>query len=210
MFLIIAVVGSLILLSAKTSQTVVKHHGYATYYNPDKREPDSVSWDLTADMLCPDDKPRLPFAADPDIVDCPGSNAYDDPLDGIKYSQGHMFNFDEAKCDETDRRECFYMSNMLPQNQHLNAGDWASVEHQERKWAAKGKIHIVAGGMGSLGTLPSGVNVPDSCWKAIYHDHQWDGYIMANRSTSHGHRLASHVASFKDFERRTGFHPSSQ
>jgi len=203
LFLVIAL-SSLIFVSASTPIKGVKHHHYTTYYNADKREPDSVSWDLTSDMLCDRKPPRVAFTADPQVAGCPGAGAYDEPLNGVKYSQGHMFNFDEAKCDETDRKECFFMSNMLPQAQSFNAGDWASVEHQERRWAAAGKVHIVAGGIGSIGRLAnSNVNVPDSCWKAIYHDHQWDGYIMANRPDSHGHHLASHIARFDDFERRT-------
>ena len=185
------------------------HHAYTTYYNADKMEPDSVSWDLSPAMLQCGDVDRADFAADPSINGCPGKNSYDGRLAGVKYSKGHMFNFDEAKCNPTDRIECMYMSNMLPQAQLLNQGDWEAVENQERRWAAHSKIHIVAGGMGSLGKLPSGVNVPDSCWKAIYHNHQWDGYIMANRSTSHGHHLSSHVPKFADFEKRTGFHPNS-
>lgn len=204
--LIIAIVGSIVFIF-KTPDIVVKHHAYTTYFNPDKMEPDSVSWDLTPEMLsCGGVIRHDLFAADPQIGNCPDERAYNGTLKAQIYRRGHMFNYDEAKCNDVDKIECFYMSNMLPQPQSFNAGDWASVEHQERKWAENGKIHVVAGGKGSLGKLPSGVDVPDSCWKAIYHDHQWDGYIMANRSTSHGHHLSSHVASFEDFKRRTGFH----
>src|ERR1700743_2103684 len=104
----------------QSPEEVRQHHGYKTYFNPNKREPDSVSWNVTASMFACGDVSRLPFAADPSISDCPGDGAYDQPLNGIKYSQGHMFNFDEAKCDPDNRKECFYMSNMLPQVQNFN------------------------------------------------------------------------------------------
>jgi endonuclease G len=163
----------------------VQHHSYITYYKVIKGEPDSVSWDLTPNMVsCTSTTKRHDrFAADPIIADCVKPMAYT----RSGYDKGHMFSYEDAHCNDTDRVECFYMSNMLPQLHALNAGDWKTLEEQERAWAKSQTIHIIAGGYGSKGRLESGVNIPESCWKAIYVDGQWHGYIMPNDSTAKGH-----------------------
>ena len=98
----------------------VKHHSYTTYYDASKGEPDSVSWQLTPAMVsCTNPGRQDMFKQDPDI---PGSTKPQD-YKGSGYDQGHMFPFADAECDATDRFECFYMSNMLPQLHALNAGD---------------------------------------------------------------------------------------
>lgn len=163
----------------------VKHHSYITYYNASKMEPDSVSWTLTPAMLSCGHKVRVDkFAQDPLLPNSPNQNSY-----GHGYDRGHLFSWDDARCNVTDDKECFYMSNMVPQPHSLNAGDWGTLEKQERKWAATQTIHIIAGGFGSKGKLPSGVNIPESCWKAIYVDHHWRAWVMPNEKTSKGHKF---------------------
>jgi DNA/RNA endonuclease G (NUC1) len=185
-----------------TGQTI-KHHAYTTYYNAAKGEPDSVSWDLTPAMVGCGTKTRInKFAQDPSIPNSTGKNDYA----GSGYDKGHLFNWDDAKCNPTDDKECFYMSNMLPQPHSLNAGDWGTLEKQERCWAATQTIHIIAGGYGTKGKLASGVNIPESCWKAIYVDGKWHGYVFPNEATSKGHKSYSYweVMDIKRFDSIVG------
>lgn len=189
------------LLASCTSK--VKHHSYTTYYNKSKGEPDSVSWDLTPFMVgCGKGGRHERFAADPAIDDCTKPSAYRNS----GYDKGHLFPFGDAECDADDRVECFYMSNMLPQMHELNAGDWEELEKQERAWAASQPIHIIAGGCGSKGSLASGVNIPASCWKAIYVAGHWRAWIMPNEASSRGHRDISYweVTDLKQFDAITG------
>ncbi|SEO08207.1 endonuclease G [Mucilaginibacter gossypiicola] len=181
---------------------VIRHHHYTTYYNVLKGEPDSVSWVLTPEMTsCGSVHRDDSFARDPDLQNSTLSDAY------VKsgYDKGHLFPYADAQCDSADRIECLYMSNMLPQLHALNAGDWKTLETQEREWAATQEIRIIAGGFGSIGTLPSGVNIPESCWKAIYVDHHWRAWIMPNAKTSKGHPYPTwEVKDITRFDQITG------
>lgn len=181
----------------------IEHQSYTTYYNAEKLEPDSVSWYLTPEMVgCTPSKGRQNiFAVDPQISDCPDKASYTNS----GYDRGHLFPYAEAQCDQLDIIECFYMSNMLPQPHSFNDGDWKALETQERKWAESETIRIIAGGYGSQGTLASGVNIPESCWKAIYFNRKWHGYVMPNEDTSTGHSYDYwEVRDIKRFDAITG------
>lgn len=186
------------LLSAQT----VKHHSFTTYYNAQEMQPDSVSWVLTPEMVACEGKVRKDkFSVDPEIPGSVKPSAYKN----TGYDKGHLFSWDSAKCSEIDDRECFYMSNMIPQPHPLNSGDWSTLEKQERRWAAIDTIYVIAGGFGSKGVLPSGVNIPESCWKAIYFQGKWRGWIMPNEKTSKGHKYGYwEVLDIKRFGRIVG------
>lgn len=162
----------------------VKHNHYTTYYNQTKRSPDSVVWDLTPAMMnCPNSHPVRHFQPDPLI---PGSPKKDDY--NFLWSKGHLFNLEEASCNGTDIAECCFMSNMLPQNQHFNAGDWKTVEKYEQDLVKHGAtLHILAGGSGSKGRNIGGVEIPQFMWKAIYCQGVWTYWIIPNEATSVGH-----------------------
>lgn len=66
------------------------------------------------------------------------------------------------KYPKADDRGCFYMTNMIPQPNSLNACDWNTLERQEGKWVAAATIYVIAGGFGSKDVLASGVNIPES------------------------------------------------
>jgi endonuclease G len=180
----------------------VQHHSYVTYYNAALKEPDSVSWQLSPAMVsCGKVTRRDKFAQDPQISD----SAVPKDYKGSGYDQGHMFPFADAQCDATDQVECFYMSNMLPQLHTLNAGDWKTLEEQERTWAGNQSIKIIAGGIGTKGKLKSGVNIPESCWKAIYVDGRWRAWVMPNEKTSKKHKYGYwEVMDIKRFDRIVG------
>jgi DNA/RNA endonuclease G (NUC1) len=183
------------------SQTI-KHHSYTTYYNAEKGEPDSVSWTLSPSLVeCGSVTRKNKFAQDPEI---PSSTKPSD-YSNTGYDQGHMFPYADAQCDATDRVECFYMSNMVPQLHSLNAGDWKTLETQERKWAATQTIRIISGGYGTKGKLSSGVNIPESCWKAIFVDGHWRAWMMPNETSSKGHKFGYwEVMDIKRFDRIVG------
>ncbi|MDB5122347.1 MAG: non-specific endonuclease [Mucilaginibacter sp.] len=182
----------------------VQHHSYVTYYNASKHEPDSVRWDLTPSMVNCGSTARVDkFAQDPSLPNSASPNDYRNS----GYDKGHMFPYADAECNATDAVECFYMTNMVPQLHALNAGDWKTLETQERVWARTQPIRIISGGFGSIGHLPNGENIPESCWKAIFVDHKWRGWVMPNKSTSIGHPYTSwEVLDIKRFGSIVGLH----
>lgn len=183
---VFVILGALSLsLVPMNSEIVVKHHSYTSYYDVVSREPDSVSWNLTPQMCaCTPQARKDAFAEDPKI---PNSATPKDYLNS-GYDKGHLFSYDDAMCDPTDKVECFLMSNMLPQIHPFNAGDWKTLEVQERVWAKTKTLHIVAGGYGSIGTLKSGEVIPAYMWKAILTNGKYSIWIMPNKASSTGNR----------------------
>lgn len=182
---------------------VVKHHSYTTYYNASKHEPDSVVWDLTPTMCsCSPQVRKDAFAQDKSI---PGSATPSDYANS-GFDKGHLFSYDDAMCNATDKVECFLMSNMLPQIHPFNAGDWKALEMQERIWAKTITLHIIAGGIGSLGTLKSGENIPAYMFKAILMNGVYTAYIMPNLASSHGHKYDYWKVDLKTLDTKTGLH----
>lgn len=165
--------------------------------------PDSVVWDLTPQMVSGQAIPRKDkFAADPLITGCVAPKAYV----STGYDKGHLYPYADAQCDSTDAVECFYMSNMLPQLHTLNAGDWKTIEEYERQLAATQSIHILAGGIGSIGKTKSGLNIPQKCWKAIYSDGKWLVWIMPNTTEAHGHDVEFWKSTIAELDLQTGLH----
>jgi DNA/RNA endonuclease G (NUC1) len=180
---------------------VVKHHSFTTYYNAKTREPDSVAWNLTPAMCsCTPQVRKDAFAQDKQI---PGSAT---PADYANsgYDKGHLFSYDDAMCNATDKVECFLMSNMLPQIHPFNAGDWKVLEMQERIWAKTTTLHIIAGGIGTLGKLKSGENIPAYMYKAILIKGKYTVWIMPNLKTSVHHPYAYWIKTTAELDSKTG------
>lgn len=183
------------------SAQTVKHHSYTTHYNATTREADSVSWYLTPQMVsCPSQARKDAFAQDKAIPNSAKPSDYANS----GYDKGHLFNYDDAMCDPTDKVECFYMTNMLPQIHPFNAGDWKVLEMQERIWAKTQTLHIIAGGIGNAGKLKSGEVIPDYMYKAIYMNGKWTAWVMPNETTSHGHSYQYWITTLAFLDQQTG------
>lgn len=96
------------------------------------------------------------------------------------------------------------MSNMLPQIHAFNAGDWKTLEVKEREWAKTNNLHIIAGGIGSLGKLAKGENIPAFMWKAILVKGTYIVWIMPNSITSVKHQWSYWETDLKTFDAKTG------
>jgi DNA/RNA endonuclease G (NUC1) len=86
----------------------------------------------------------------------------------------------------------------------FNEGDWARVEHYERTLAQIQTIHIIAGGVGSIGVTRGGVNEPEYFWKAIYASGQWLCWIMKNSNSSVGHDITYWKKTVAELNQLTG------
>lgn len=179
----------------------IKHHSFTTYYNATLKEADSVAWNLTPEMVsCGSQVRKNVFKADPLIPNGASPKDYV----GTHYDLGHLFSYDDAECNNIDKIECFYTSNMLPQIHPFNAGDWKVLEIQERIWAKTQTLHIIAGGIGSLGKFPAGENIPAYMYKAILINGKYIAWIMPNLATSHGHKYDYWKVDLKTLDAKTG------
>ena len=190
-----------ILIAFSLNAQIVHHQHYTTYYNANLRTADRVEWDLTPAMVGCQQVPRKDkFVQDPKI-----SNSAS-PRDYVNsgYDRGHLFSYKSASCDPIDRIECFYMSNMLPQEHSFNAGTWGKLEDYERALAAKQPIHVIAGGIGSLGRLPAGENIPAFMYKVIKVNGLYVAWIMPNSHEAQGVPLDHWKVSIATLNAKTG------
>ena len=148
---------------------VIAHTGFTLSYDADFKTPQWVGWVLTAERAngsCPRyDK----FQPDPAVR---GAKAYTKDYTRSGYDRGHIAPAGDMKWNAQAMRESFYMSNICPQNQNLNRGDWKDLEELEREWAmCRGTLAIVAGPVYSSANPPrignNRVAVPDGFFKVI-------------------------------------------
>ena len=114
-------------------------------------------------------------------------------------------------------KECFYLTNVCPQNHNLNSGVWNDLEKQSRKEAKYyGRVWICCGpvvdrGKGTIGR--NKVMIPDGFFKALLArkkdgNYTAVGFYFPNESGDKG--LASYAMSIDSLEKLTGmdFFPS--
>ncbi|MDR3668874.1 MAG: DNA/RNA non-specific endonuclease, partial [Ignavibacteriaceae bacterium] len=146
-------------------------------YDRDRGIPIWTSWQLNSTWCNGPGVRQDNFIADntlPSGWHVVGGNDYS----GSGFSRGHMC----PSADRINTQGCndsiFIMTNMVPQNQDNNAGDWEGLEDYERTLANAGNtLYIISGGYGSGGktqagvlttTISSGyVTVPAQLWKVI-------------------------------------------
>ncbi len=149
---------------------VIGHLGYTLSYNSDFRVPNWVAWELLASEAKAEYRSREDkFIPDPLIR---GRQAYDRDYAGSGYDRGHMAPAGDMKWSSQAMKECFYLSNVCPQDHDLNTGAWNDLEQQSRYEAGYyGKIWIVCGpvfeGSDPKRVGSNDVAVPDAFFKAL-------------------------------------------
>ena len=163
------------------SAEVVEHMGYTLSYNNALRIPNWVAYELQASELYSGNRPRQEkFTPDPAIK---GRQAYDRDYVGSGYDRGHMAPAGDMKWSSQAMEECFYLSNVCPQNHNLNSGVWNDLEKQVRyECKYYGTIWVVCGPVpdgNRYGTIGSNhVKVPDAFFKALLARRKnGDGYV---------------------------------
>jgi DNA/RNA endonuclease G (NUC1) len=154
---------------------------YTTSYNPRRGVTNWVSWNLDASHSAGGARCDC-MTADTALVRL-GLPAYD-TNDWINngsngaYSRGHMSPSADWNVSNGDNAATFFLTNMLPQNQDMNAGPWGALEDTLRMIAREGKeLYIVSGGIftpgfvagkaegyGSISNAGK-ITIPDSIWK---------------------------------------------
>ena len=159
----------------------IQHKYYTTSFDTVKHYPVLVQWWLTKDMLnCPDRLARTnKFTFDPRLA-----RLTDLAKDyrGGGYDRGHNMPADNNECDPQALQECFYFSNMVPQEPSLNRGIWERLENYTRTLAEQSdSIRIWCGSIGEAKKIGR-VSVPTQCWKVLYIKKQqkYEAYIFDN------------------------------
>lgn len=193
---------------ASLSEELIPHLGYTLSYNYRHRIPNWVAWELTRHEVGGTVPRASGFKPDPLVK---GTQADDADYRNSGWDRGHMAPAADMKWSSQAMRESFYLSNVCPQNQNLNRGDWKDLEELEREVAQRyGNVWIVCGPIigearnGRIGS--SRATVPDAFYKVmpICHNGRYEsiGFIFKNEAGSH--KLSYYTRTVDQIEEITG------
>lgn len=152
---------------------IVEHSGFTLSYDITTHCPRWVAWELTAEELNGDVPRSKDFLPDPLIPTAHRVEGTD--YRGSGYDRGHMCPAADMKWSVESMRECFYMSNMCPQDRTLNGVAWERLESACRRWAnTEGSVYIVCGPIFYpdsaavvIGPASRKIRVPDAFFKVV-------------------------------------------
>lgn len=196
-----------VLMPRGLSNTVVHYKGYTAHFNKERHIPNCVVYEITAQEARGKRERSGNFERDANVAGCPNWWDYRDS----GYDRGHMAPAGDMKWDEQAMNETFYLTNICPQDNALNAGLWNDLELTVRDWARRDKALIVVTGP-IVGNKPSTIGqdmdivVPDAFFKVILapkcNPMRAIGFICPNRAC--GGTLKSYAVSVDEVEERTG------
>ncbi|WP_373840704.1 DNA/RNA non-specific endonuclease [Bacteroides heparinolyticus] len=155
-----------------TPEQIIQHTGYILSFNSTTLCPNWVAWELTRSEASGSGRRATDFLADPQVP-----LRYQVTTEEYKnsgYDRGHMCPAADMKWHPHAQTECFYMSNICPQDRKLNSGSWGTLENACRRWAKReGKVYIVCGPVFKRGRKKvtigrnMAIRVPDGFFKVV-------------------------------------------
>jgi len=191
---------------------LVQHGAYVSSYNTETLIPNWVAYELTAEETGGDKKREgIEFRMDPDLKGV--KQAMREDYSGSGWTKGHLMPAADAAFSSSAMGETFYFTNICPQDETLNAGDWQYLEKKVRQWAGRyGSVWVVTGpivGENRYGTIGDrDVVVPDAFFKAVLIQKKNGSYsavafVMDNDDERY--YLKDCLMSINDLETLTGF-----
>lgn len=193
------------------SNEVLTSEAMTVYFNPKLHIPNCVIYELTETEVTISDSPgaekrkNYNYDKDPWTRNSPEHWDYR----GSGYDRGHMAPAMDMKWSPAAMRQCFYMTNMCPQDHDLNGGAWRLLEEKIHRWGKRDKRLIVATGpiMGkSVKTTGKScaVAIPDAFYKVVYAPEQGRaiGFIYPNEPVSGSFK--KRAVTIDEVERLTG------
>lgn len=159
-----------------------------------------------------------PFQEDPELPEECRTKLSD--YRGSGYDRGHICPSADRLCSMEANGQTFYLSNMHPQHNLFNAGLWAEMENQLRRWnrsSFRDTLYVCKGGtiedygatQGVKSHTSSGLIVPRYFFMAVLCKRGgmykalgfWAEHLNADHSAD---KLSDYVVSIDELERRTG------
>ena len=199
------------------SNQVLSYKAIRVNYNPTYRIPNCVAYELTATMVDMADAPghenrkNYNYAKDNSVNTCPENWEYR----GSGYSRGHMAPAMDMRWDKTAMAQCFYMTNMCPQDTKLNNDHWRVLEEKVHRWAKRDKRLMVYTGpiMGKtpkmIGKDKKNIAVPDAFFKVLYAPDQGRAIAFIYDNKPCPGNISKYAVTVAEVERRTGLTFSS-
>ena len=153
-------------------EQIIAHTGFVLSFNKELGQPNWVAWELTAEEA-EGTVPRADdFLPDPQVAEAYRVTTAD--YRGSGYDRGHMCPAADMKWSYKAMNDCFYMTNICPQDHSLNAGSWSTLEKACRRWALReGSVYIAAGPVFKEGKRHARIGqehpvaVPDGFFKVV-------------------------------------------
>ena len=199
------------------SNQVLNYQTIRVNYNPSLRIPNCVAYELTATMASMADAPghenrkNYNYARDNSVKTCPENWEYR----GSGYSRGHMAPAMDMRWDKTAMAQCFYMTNMCPQDTKLNNDHWRVLEEKVHRWPKRDKRLMVYTGpiMGKhpqmIGKNKQNIAVPDAFFKIVYAPEQGRSIAFIYDNKPCPGNISKYAVTVAEVERRTGLKFSS-
>ena len=149
----------------------MQHGAFVSSYNTETLIPDWVAYELTAEETGGSEtREGMEFRMDPSLRGV--TQAMREDYSGSGWTKGHLMPAADAAFSNSTMAETFYFTNICPQDETLNAGDWQYLEKRVRQWANRyGSVWVVTGpivGDNQYGTIGDrDVVVPDAFYKAL-------------------------------------------
>jgi len=202
----------LVKLPERLDNQVVRHKVLTIYYNKYYRIPNCVAYELTSTMTSMADAPdsenrdNYQFYKDDKADNCPDWWEYK----GSDYTRGHMAPAMDMRGSRQTMQDCFLMSNICPQAEGLNDGEWRHVEEAVHTWSRSVKRLIVFTGpiitnnMKRIGKHRD-IAVPEAFFKVVYAPDQNRAiaFIMENKKMLNS--WTNYATTIDEVERRTGY-----
>ena len=147
-------------------EQIVDYTGFTVSFNESLRIPNYVTYELTASETDGEETRMRKFLQDPNVGGCPEHKDYTNS----GYDRGHMAPAADMKWSKDAMRDCFYLTNICPQNQKLNREAWQALEEKTRAWAVRdGKLIVIVGPIVSNNPqrLASGIAIPEGFFKVL-------------------------------------------
>lgn len=151
---------------------LVRYTGFNISFNPSTHNPNYAAWVLTADETRGTHKRINNFRQDEMVY----GSATPDDYRRSGYDRGHLVPAADQKWSKEAMEDCFYLTNICPQDKSLNSGAWNTLEELSRNWARRDSaLVIIAGPIYNTATPrrigKTGVAVPDAFFKVIAAPH---------------------------------------
>ncbi len=194
------------------SNQVLNYKAIRVNFNPSLHIPNCVAYELTATMVSMADAPdhesrkNYNYAKDNNVKSCPENWEYR----GSGYSRGHMAPAMDMRWDKTAMAQCFYMTNMCPQDTKLNNDHWRVLEEKVHNWAKRDKRIMVYTGpiMGKspkmIGKNKQNIAVPDAFFKVLYAPDQNRSIAFIYDNKPCPGNISKYAVTVAEVERRTG------
>ena len=199
------------------SNQVINYKAMRVNFNPALRIPNCVSYELTATMVDMSDAPghetrsNFKYNKDTRVESCPDHWEYR----GSGYSRGHMAPAMDMRWDKTTMAQCFFMTNMCPQDTKLNNDDWRVLEEKVHRWAKRDKRLMVYTGpiIGKnptmIGKDKQSIAVPEAFFKVVYAPAQGRSIAFIYENRHCPGNISKYAVTVAEVERRTGLTFSS-